>query len=169
MCFVGLLVIEHYLGRYFHQHFAVYFNQSQDTLASPGRLSTPCLMITTLFSPFLLWPIFLNVKTVTWACAFSVFIVRFLTYLVAIITLVPLAFLSMTFSCIFWHSSWRWITGRMVHSIMLKFYRIASRQIIISIFPRMQELLLSTRQILPPRWLSIYLKMRSKSTVKCTS
>ena len=40
-------------------------------MAPVGRISTPCLMRTTLLSPFVLEPSFLNVKTITWACALS--------------------------------------------------------------------------------------------------
>ena len=44
VCFVGLLDMEHHLGRQFHHHSVVYLNQSQYTLASAGRLSTPFFM-----------------------------------------------------------------------------------------------------------------------------
>ena len=62
--------MEHHLGRHFHHHSVVYLNKYQDTLASAGILSTPCLVRTTLLSPFVLEPSFLNMKTVTWACLF---------------------------------------------------------------------------------------------------
>ena len=96
MYFFGLLDLEHYLGRHFHQYFVIDLNQSQDILASSRRISTLCLMRTTLHSPFVLEPIFFNMKTVTWEYAFWMFIMTCLADLMTTITLVTLAVLSTT-------------------------------------------------------------------------
>ena len=100
MCFVGLLNLEHHLVRHFHHHLVVYLNLSQDTLELSGRLSTIGLMRTKPFSPFVAEPSFLNVNTATWAFALSMFIMVCLTGLMATISLVPFAVLSMNSICI---------------------------------------------------------------------
>ena len=97
--------MEHYLVRHFHYNFDIYLNQSQDTLASEGILSTLFLTKTTLLSPSVLEPRFLNVRTVTWECDFSVFVMTFLMDLMATIASVNIAVLSMTYIYILWNSS----------------------------------------------------------------
>ena len=97
MCLIGSLDLERHLGRIFHQNSLVYLNQSQDTLASSGRLSKPQLMRNNLVSPFVLGPIFLNIKALIWAWDLSMFIMTCLTTLMKTMTLVPLAVLSMTY------------------------------------------------------------------------